>query len=207
MPNRVVIEVGARRVTVYHGDDGAAPGDGGRRARRHADALGRFFVDGAVDVPNDDGPYGAFQVSVSGFSEVLASFGGGVGQIAMHGTNRPELLGQAVSNGCVRMANDTVTRVVQLATLGTPVTIVPSFPGRSRRLALSPRRRERARRVRGQDLPRAEAGLAGEGPSGGLARQVDHRADVAGRPEAGRPPRWGSRPAARGDRRGGAEGR
>ena len=33
----------------------------------------------AVDVPYDTGPYGAFQVSVAGFSNVLQSFGGGVG--------------------------------------------------------------------------------------------------------------------------------
>ena len=64
------------------------------------------------------------QVSVSGFSDTLQTFGGGVGQIAMHGTNRPELLGQPVSNGCVRMTNDAITKMVQLAPLGTPVNVV-----------------------------------------------------------------------------------
>jgi lipoprotein-anchoring transpeptidase ErfK/SrfK len=124
VPNRVLIEVGARRVTVFHGDtvllqDTVAVGTDGTPT-----PLGDFFVDGAVKVPYDTGPYGAYQVSVSGFSEVLQSFGGGVGQIAMHGTNRPELLGQAVSNGCVRMTNDNITKVVQLAPLGTPVKII-----------------------------------------------------------------------------------
>jgi lipoprotein-anchoring transpeptidase ErfK/SrfK len=124
VPNRVLIEVGARRVTVFHGDavllqDTVAVG-----TERTPTPLGDFFVDGAVKVPYDTGPYGAYQVSVSGFSEVLESFGGGVGQIAMHGTNRPELLGQAVSNGCVRMTNDNITKMVQLAPLGTPVKIV-----------------------------------------------------------------------------------
>ena len=85
--------------------------------------LGDFFVDGIVPL-SGGGPYGAGQVSVSGFSDVLQSFGGGVGQIALHGTNRPQLLGQNVSNGCVRMADESITAVMSLAPLGTPVTIV-----------------------------------------------------------------------------------
>lgn len=124
VPNRVVIEVGARRVTVYHGDTVLLQETVAVGSDRTPTPLGHFFVDGAVDVPSDTGPYGAFQVSVAGFSNVLQSFGGGVGQIAMHGTNRPELLGQAVSNGCIRMTNDAITKMVQLAPTGTPVTIV-----------------------------------------------------------------------------------
>jgi lipoprotein-anchoring transpeptidase ErfK/SrfK len=124
VPNRVLVEVGARRVTVFHGDqiilqDVVAVG-----ADRTPTPLGNFFVDGTVKVPYDTGPYGAYQVSVSGFSDVLQSFGGGVGQIAMHGTNRPELLGQPVSNGCIRMSNETITKMADLAPLGTPVDVI-----------------------------------------------------------------------------------
>ena len=124
VPNHVLIEVGARRITVFHGDtvllqDRVAVG-----TDRTPTPTGNFFVDGAVHVPYDTGPYGPFQVSVSGFSNVLQSFGGGIGQIAMHGTNHPQLLGQAVSNGCIRMDNLTITKVVQLAPLGTPVDVV-----------------------------------------------------------------------------------
>lgn len=124
VPNHVKVEVGARRVTVYHGDRQLLQAQVAVGTNRTPTPLGYFFVDGIVDVPYDTGPYGAFQVSVSGFSEVLERFGGGIGQIALHGTNRPELLGQPVSNGCVRMANDTVTRLAELAPLGTPVQIV-----------------------------------------------------------------------------------
>lgn len=124
VPNRVLIEVGARRVTVFHGDDVLLQETVAVGTDRTPTPVGTFFVDGAVKVPYDTGPYGAYQVSVSGFSDALQSFGGGVGQIAMHGTNRPELLGQNVSNGCVRMSNENITKMVQLAPLGTPVTIV-----------------------------------------------------------------------------------
>ena len=124
VPNRVLIEVGARRVTVFHGDTVLLQETVAVGTDRTPTPLGSFFVDGAVKVPYDTGPYGAYQVSVSGFSDVLQSFGGGVGQIAMHGTNRPDLLGQAVSNGCVRMTNDNITKMVQLAPLGTPVDVI-----------------------------------------------------------------------------------
>ncbi|MCU1371172.1 MAG: ErfK/YbiS/YcfS/YnhG family protein [Ilumatobacteraceae bacterium] len=124
VPNRVLIEVGARRVSVFHGDQVLLQETVAVGTDRTPTPVGTFFVDGVVKVPYDTGPYGAYQVSVSGFSDALQSFGGGVGQIAMHGTNRPELLGQNVSNGCVRMTNENITKMVQLAPLGTPVTIV-----------------------------------------------------------------------------------
>ena len=123
VPNRVVVELGAHRVTVFHGDTVLLQETVAVGTARTPTPLGSFFVDGIVPLTGN-GPYGAGQVSVSGFSEVLHSFGGGVGQIAMHGTNRPDLLGQNVSNGCIRMGNDTVTRIMQLAPLGTPVTVV-----------------------------------------------------------------------------------
>ncbi|MCU1496781.1 MAG: ErfK/YbiS/YcfS/YnhG family protein [Acidimicrobiales bacterium] len=124
VPNRVLVEVGARRVTVFHGDDVLLQETVAVGRSNTPTPLGSFFVDGIVDVPYDTGPYGAYQVSVAGFSDVLQSFGGGVGQIAMHGTNRPDLLGQPVSNGCIRMTNDAVTRMASLAPLGTPVDVV-----------------------------------------------------------------------------------
>ena len=123
VPNRVVVEVGAHRVTVFHGDKVLMQAPVAVGTARTPTPLGEFFVDGIVPL-RVGGPYGTGQVSVAGFSDVLQSFGGGVGQIALHGTNRPELLGQNVSNGCVRMANESIDQVMALAPLGTPVTIV-----------------------------------------------------------------------------------
>lgn len=124
VPNHVVVQVAARKATVYRGDKVIMEAKVAVGTDRTPTPLGNFFVDGVVDVPYDGGAYGAFQISVSGFSDVLESFGGGPGQIALHGTNRPNLLGQAVSNGCVRMDNVDITKMVDLAPTGTPVTIV-----------------------------------------------------------------------------------
>jgi len=45
--------------------------------------------------------------------------------IGFHGTPKPELLGQAVSHGCVRMHNDDVVRLYDRISLGTTVIVEP----------------------------------------------------------------------------------
>jgi len=121
VPNHVVIERGARRVTIYHGgqvilQDVAAVGKASSPT-----PLGTFYVDGTVKLANPNGAYGSYQVSFTGFSDVYHRFGSGIGQVAMHGTNQPALLGTPASHGCVRLSNDTVTRMARLAPTGTPV--------------------------------------------------------------------------------------
>ena len=125
MPNHVVIELGAKRATVYHGDQAiwsvaVAPGKASSPT-----PTGSFYVDVLAQPPNANGPYGRYQVSFSGFSTVYQSFGSGNGQVAMHGTNRPELIGTAASHGCVRFSNDDISAMVTLAPQGTPVDVVP----------------------------------------------------------------------------------
>jgi lipoprotein-anchoring transpeptidase ErfK/SrfK len=70
-----------------------------------------------------EGDYGPFAYGLSGHSDVLQTFGGGDGQLGIHGTNEPASIGQSVSHGCVRVPNDVVTQLVDLVPLGTPVTI------------------------------------------------------------------------------------
>ena len=44
--------------------------------------------------------------------------------MAIHGTNAPELIGQAISHGCIRMKNEDMLTVDELVKTGSPVTIV-----------------------------------------------------------------------------------
>jgi lipoprotein-anchoring transpeptidase ErfK/SrfK len=124
--NRIVIEREARRLTVYAGTTDqvlfqAAVATG---APETPTPLGNFFIDIVVKITNTHGVYGPFQLSVAAFSDVLQSFDGGPGQIAIHGTNRPDLIGKFVSNGCVRLNNDDITALQPLVPVGTPVQIV-----------------------------------------------------------------------------------
>lgn len=122
--SHIVIDTGARTLTAYDGNKvtmktSVAPGMDDTPT-----PTGEFFVDGIVQPADDSGPYGPYQVSVAGFSNVYTSFGGGVGQIAIHGTNDPALIGQPASHGCVRMDNADITKLVTMISLGTPVRIV-----------------------------------------------------------------------------------
>lgn len=86
---------------------------------------GRFYVTDMVPQSNPGGAYGPIALATDGYSEVMDEFSTGVPVVALHGTNRPELVGQSVSNGCVRIPNDIVTMLADTVPLGSPVFIWP----------------------------------------------------------------------------------
>jgi L,D-transpeptidase catalytic domain len=118
---RLVVDLSTRRLTAF---------DRGRRvlsakvaigARSTPTPTGRFYVNQRFrDDPR--GPYGWAAIGISAFSEVLHGWPQG-GPVAIHGTNRPSLLGLPVSNGCIRVSNETVKRLWRLAPTGTPVQV------------------------------------------------------------------------------------
>src|SRR6266516_695502 len=87
--------------------------------------VGKFYVTDPLDLHSQpNAGYGVFALGISGYSDVLTSFKGGPGQLAVHGTNNPGQVGQNISNGCVRVPNDIIEQIAAQAPLGTPVTIV-----------------------------------------------------------------------------------
>jgi hypothetical protein len=122
--NHIVIERGARRLTVFHGEEQIYQASVATGKDSSPTPLGTFFVDGVVRLSPPHRSYGTGQLSFTGFSEVYESFGGGVGQVAMHGTQNPALIGTPASNGCVRMTNADIDHVTTLAPTGTPVEVV-----------------------------------------------------------------------------------
>ena len=120
--NRIVVRLGERRLEVRRVRDGrlllrttVAVG-----ATGSATPQGRDFYVQSAFVPTDPF-FGTFALETTAFARVSDWPTNVVG---IHGTSRPELLGQAVSHGCIRVANDVVTRLRRLAPLGTPVDIV-----------------------------------------------------------------------------------
>ena len=84
---------------------------------------GTFYFTDPVDLHSQPNTaYGVFAYGLSGHSDVLTEFGGGDGQIAIHGTNDPSGIGHDVSHGCVRVLNEVIEQVSKLP-LGTPVYI------------------------------------------------------------------------------------
>jgi len=76
-----------------------------------------IVVDGKVIVP----PLGTTQRRYEGvLGTHRLSLGNGY---ALHGTNRPETIGQAVSHGCIRLRNEDIARLYETVPVGTPVYI------------------------------------------------------------------------------------
>jgi lipoprotein-anchoring transpeptidase ErfK/SrfK len=105
----------------------------GRKGRETP--IGRFEVEEMVEHPHYDridpndrsrvlkrvppGPENPLGVRWIGFAH------GDAWTLGIHGTPKPELLGQAVSGGCVRMRNADVIRVYESVELGTTVIVYP----------------------------------------------------------------------------------
>jgi lipoprotein-anchoring transpeptidase ErfK/SrfK len=65
---------------------------------------------------------GRFAFETSAYSRLSDWPGGGI--VGIHGTFAPQLLGQAVSHGCVRVSNPDILRMRALVGVGTPIKIV-----------------------------------------------------------------------------------
>jgi lipoprotein-anchoring transpeptidase ErfK/SrfK len=117
---KIVVHRGLRKIDLYH--DGAlaytaavAIGAPGRET-----PLGNYYVT-ARFIPDD--PFlGVFAVETSAYSKLTEWPGGGL--VGIHGTSAPQLIGQAVSHGCVRVLNSTAVQLRKYAPLGTPISIV-----------------------------------------------------------------------------------
>jgi lipoprotein-anchoring transpeptidase ErfK/SrfK len=117
--SRIVVHIQSRTIDVYwHGRHTlhaiVAVGSPGRET-----PTGHYYVQ-ARFVPDD--PFlGVFAVETSAYSKLTEWPGGGV--VGIHGTSMPQLLGQAVSHGCVLVANSTAEALKRYAPLGTPIWI------------------------------------------------------------------------------------
>ena len=124
----VVVELGEHRITVWKGNDLFLQEPVGVGASgRTPTTQGLFYTTELYSVlPSQQAGYGPYAFALSGFSEVLYSFGeGGTGVLGLHGTGDPSSLGKDVSNGCIRMSNTGITKLAQTMPLGTPVEIKP----------------------------------------------------------------------------------
>lgn len=121
---RLIIYRGARRFEFW---------DGERLVRRGRIAVGKpgaetplglFYVTDKFNpaIDPDWSILGAFAFETSAYSKLTDWPGGGI--VGVHGTPWPNLLGQAVSSGCIRLHNRDVEFLRNRVPLGTPVKIV-----------------------------------------------------------------------------------
>ncbi|MGB3517880.1 MAG: L,D-transpeptidase family protein [Elainellaceae cyanobacterium] len=126
---RILIRLSDRRVYLYHGDEVVASYP---VAIGHPDTptptgtyeVFQMVVDPAWQSPwtgevHPPGPNSALGVRWIGFAEMPN------GVIGLHGTPTVSSIGQAASNGCVRMHNADVMALFDQVDVGTMVVVVP----------------------------------------------------------------------------------
>jgi L,D-transpeptidase ErfK/SrfK len=126
---RLVVRLGDRRVYVYQDDQVVqdypiAVGQAGWETplgdfsviHMQENPIWRHPITGEWIPPGDANPLGTHWV---GF------WSDGLHQIGFHGTNQEDLIGQAVSHGCIRMHNADIQALYAYVSLGTLVKVEP----------------------------------------------------------------------------------
>lgn len=119
---RIAVDLSQRRITLFRGGRIVLVTTAVIGAPSTPTPTGRFYVNQRLLTSNPTGAYGPGAVGISAFSPVLLNWAQG-GPIAIHGTNAPDMIGFAVSHGCLRIRNVDIRRLLRLAEEGTPVEI------------------------------------------------------------------------------------
>jgi len=121
----VRVQLSAHHLVVYHGARAIVTVPVGVGRSVLPTPTGTYFLAMLLKQPDPSGLYGPYAFGLSAFSNELYSFGGGPGEIGLHGTDEPSSVGANVSHGCLRVTDATITELARLLPLGTPVTISP----------------------------------------------------------------------------------
>lgn len=127
--SRLVLRLSERRLYAYRGDrevatypvavgrtDWETPTGEFRVFQRQQNPAWEHPFTGAIISPGPDNPLGA---------RWLGFWTDGTNAIGFHGTPNENLIGEAVSHGCVRMRNADVIELYDRVELGTPVIVLP----------------------------------------------------------------------------------
>jgi lipoprotein-anchoring transpeptidase ErfK/SrfK len=119
---QIVIYRGARRMELWRGNTLEYSTTVAVGAPGMETPLGLFYV--TVRFRPVQQPFlGVFAFETSAYSKLTDWPGGG--RVGIHGTYQPQLLGQAVSHGCVRMSNTAAAFLRDRVGVGTPIRILP----------------------------------------------------------------------------------
>ena len=119
---RITVDLSQRRISLFRDGRPVVVTAAVIGAPSTPTPTGRFYVNQRLLAANPTGDYGPGAVGISAFSPVLLNWPQG-GPIAIHGTNAPDMIGFAVSHGCLRVRNVDLRRLLRLAEEGTPVEI------------------------------------------------------------------------------------
>ena len=123
-PFRVFVDLGKRELRVERDGAQVFQAEVAVGTVENPTPTGATYVTELIDNAKPQGSYGPYAFGLALHSDTLTEFAGGPGQVGIHGTNQPQLIGQAVSHGCIRLKNADVEAMVNLQLpLGVPVFI------------------------------------------------------------------------------------
>lgn len=111
---RIEVSLSEFTLKAYEGDELVLDVPIGVGEEDHPTPGGTYYVTELLQPPDPNGLYGPYAFGLSGYSEKMESFNGGKAQLGIHGTNQPEKIGGAVSNGCIRLHNEDITTLANL---------------------------------------------------------------------------------------------
>ncbi len=122
---RIVVELGEHRLSLYEKNDLVMQEPVGVGQAATPTTAGSFYTTELIKVlPEQENAYGPYAFGLSAYSEIFYSFGAGDGQMGIHGTGDPSSVGRDVSNGCIRLTNEAITKLAEtIPGRGVPVEI------------------------------------------------------------------------------------
>ncbi len=119
----IVVDLGKRKLWYYVDGVEVLSTDVGIGSAYNDTPTGTFYVTDSVTLSDPDSAWGPHALGLSAHSDTITSFNGGDGIIGIHGTNNAASIGADISLGCVRLPNDMITLLWELAPIGTRVEI------------------------------------------------------------------------------------
>jgi lipoprotein-anchoring transpeptidase ErfK/SrfK len=124
-PYHITVSIAAHQLVLYRDNVAVFTTTVATGAPSSPTPTGSYFVAYIVKLTDPQDAYGPYAMGTSAFSNTYVTFEGGPGQVGIHGTNQPWVIGQYASHGCIRLTNDAVTTVATQIPPGTPVEISP----------------------------------------------------------------------------------
>lgn len=122
-PYHIAIGIGAHKLVLYKNNQPIFTAPVATGAPDSPTPTGSYFVSFIVKLTDPQDAYGPYALGTSDFSNTYFSFEGGPGQVGIHGTNQPWVIGSYASHGCVRLNNNDITTIAEQIPPGTPVEI------------------------------------------------------------------------------------
>ncbi len=120
-----MIRLGARTLELRRGDQVLRHFTVGIGAPSSPTPTGRFAVTDELAGPGYSPAYGCCILALSVRQTRLPAGWSGGDRIAIHGTNVPSTIGNALSSGCIHAADSDLRYLMRQVPLGTPVSILP----------------------------------------------------------------------------------